>query len=79
MQYLVSPGHFSSGQGFQVRSGWFEQDRSRGSGHVRIVLVRSGQSSLLSLRRSVQVKFAWSGQVSICQFGSGQFRLVRSG
>ena len=42
MQYLVSPDHFSLGQGCQVMSGWSEQGRSRDSGHVRTVLVRSG-------------------------------------
>ena len=69
MPGLVSAGQFSLGQGCQVRSGWSEQERSRGPGHVRKVLVRTGQSSLVGLVRSGQV----------CSVRSGQFRLVRSG
>ena len=64
MPGLVSTDQFSLGQGCQVRSGWSEQERSRGPGHVRTVLVRSGQSSLVGLVRSGHVRFARSDQVS---------------
>ena len=62
MPGLVRTSHFSSGQRCQVRSGWSGQDSSRGSGHVRIILVRSGQSSLVGLVRSGQVYSVRSGQ-----------------
>ena len=46
MPGLVRRGHFSSGQGFQVRSGWPGQGRSRGSDHVKSIL--QGQVNQLS-------------------------------
>ena len=60
-------------------SGWSEQDRSRGSGHVRTGLVRSGQSSLVGLLRSGQIRFASSGQDMSAPDRSVQVGQVRSG
>ena len=68
MPGLVSTCQFSLGQGCQVRSGWSEQKRSRGSGHVRTVLIRSGQVNIDSS--------VWFGQV---RSGYDSSRQVSSG
>ena len=91
MPGLVRTGHFSSSQVFPVRSGWSEQDRSRRSNHVITVLVRSGQSSLVGLLRSGQIRFVSSdqdmsapiravlvGQIRAGHVSLGQARLIRS-
>ena len=78
MPGLVRTGHFSSGQGCQVRSGWSGQDRLRGSGHFRTVLVRSSQSSLVGLVRSGQVCSVRSGQDMSVPDRSVQVGQVRS-
>ena len=74
MPGLLTTGHFSSGQDCQVRSGWSEQDRSRGSGDFRTILVRSvNQVSSVWL---VQVRSGLLGQVRSGYVRSVQ---VRSG
>ena len=70
MPGLVSTVHLSSGQDCQVSSSWSEQDRSRGSGNVRIVLVSSGQSSLVGWL--CQVRSGLLGQVSSGYVSSNQ-------
>ena len=66
MPDLVTISHSSSAQGCQARSFWSEQDRSRGSGHVRTALLNAGQVH--------QVSSIWLGQYILALV-----RLVRSG
>ena len=72
MPGLVRTSHFSSGQPCQIRTGWSGQNRSRGSGHLRTVLVRSSQSSLVGLVRSGQACSVRSGQDMSVPERSGQ-------